>query len=61
VAASITSGEAGMSREFRKRGVFITTRCKGVQNRAVAIWRATRNEEHMTEWEENSFVCDGTL
>ncbi len=51
----------GVGRERRERGVFIAARCKRVQNRAVAIWRATRNEEQVTKWEENSFVCDGTL
>jgi hypothetical protein len=49
----------GVGRERRERGVFIAARCKRVQNRAVAIWRATRNEEQVTKWTENSFVCDG--
>ena len=49
----------GVGRECRERGVFIAARCKRVQNRAVAIWRATRNEEQVTKWTENSFVCDG--
>jgi hypothetical protein len=48
----------GVGRERRERGVFIAARCKRVQNRAVAIWRATRNEEQVTKWTENSFVCE---
>jgi hypothetical protein len=51
----------GVGRERRERGVFIAARCRRVQNRAIAIWRATLNEEQVTKWEENSFVCEGTL
>jgi hypothetical protein len=49
----------GVGRERRERGVFIAARCRRVQNRAIAIWRATLNEEQVTKWGENSFVCDG--
>ncbi len=61
VAASFGSGEVCVGRERRERGVFIAARCKRVQNRAVAGWRATRNEEQVTKREKNSFVCEGTL
>ena len=62
VASTSRGSDSTVRTERRTFAVTMLPPRKGKSAKCdIAIWRATRNEEQVTKWEENSFVCDGTL